>query len=133
MDQRTDGAETPSEEANAWVCIGDYVKAFEERDLARSMAFYADDARLTFVAGVYQGKQEIAEWHKARFAAEAAVRVKEIKVEGDTVTVYGSIASNRLRAWKIPALSGWARFKLEQGKIKETSFGLRAYYALDVW
>jgi ketosteroid isomerase-like protein len=126
------GATVPAAEPQA--IIQAYLQAARDRDLAGCVSFYAPDAKLTFMSGVFQGTQAIEEWHKERFAADLQfVRIDAIKAKGDVVTVDAVVTSKRLKAWKIGSLGGRATFRLQDGKIKETSFGLRLHNPLEGW
>ena len=97
-----------------------YLDAFHARDLERCLEFYADDATVDFNKTVYSGRQGIAEWHKDRFAADLRlIKMNSMTVDGDTVTVDGAVASKRLAAWRLKALSGRVTMRFEDGKIKQ--------------
>jgi len=97
-----------------------YLDAFHARDLDRCLEFYADDATVDFNKTVYSGRQGIAEWHKDRFAADLRlIKMNSMTVDGDTVTVDGAVASKRLAAWRLKALSGRVTMRFEDGKIKQ--------------
>jgi ketosteroid isomerase-like protein len=97
-----------------------YLDAFHARDLDRCLEFYADDATVDFNKTVYSGRQGITEWHKDRFAADLRlIKMNSMTVEGDTVTVDGAVASKRLAAWRLKALSGRVTMRFEDGKIKQ--------------
>lgn len=103
-----------------------YLEAFEARDLSRCLDFYAEDATINFLSGLYEGQQAIEEWHQDRFTADLRlVQVDEISVQGDTATVDAVATSKRLRIWKIDSLNGRATFRFENGKIKQAKFGLQ--------
>ena len=57
-----------AEETESAVFVQRYLDAFGDRDVARCLAFFADDATLHFAAGVYRGKQAIADWRTDRRA-----------------------------------------------------------------
>jgi len=97
-----------------------YLDAFHARDLDRCLEFYADDATVDFNKTVYSGRQGITEWHKDRFAADLRlIKMNSMTVDGDTVTVDGAVASKRLAAWRLKALSGRVTMRFEDGKIKQ--------------
>jgi ketosteroid isomerase-like protein len=97
-----------------------YLDAFHARDLERCLEFYADDATVDFNKTVYSGRQGITEWHKDRFAADLRlIKMNSMTVDGDTVTVDGAVASKRLAAWRLKALSGRVTMRFEDGKIKQ--------------
>ncbi len=96
-----------------------YLDAFHAHDLDRCMEFFTDDSTVDFNMTVYKGRQAISDWHKDRFAAELKmVKMNSVTVDGDTVTVDGAVASKRLAAWRVKALSGRVTMKFEDGKIK---------------
>ena len=96
-----------------------YLDAFHARDLERCLEFYADDATVDFNKTVYSGRQGITEWHKDRFEADLRlIKMNSMTVDGDTVTVDGAVASKRLAAWRLKALSGRVTMRFENGKIK---------------
>lgn len=96
-----------------------YLDAFHARDLERCLEFYADDATVDFNKTVYSGRQGITEWHNDRFAADLRlIKMNSMTVDGDTVTVDGAVASKRLAAWRLKALSGRVTMRFENGKIK---------------
>jgi ketosteroid isomerase-like protein len=103
-----------------------YLKAFESRDVDRCMTFYDDDASLSFAQSDYKGKQQIEEWHKARFAADLRVlRLEKLTVEGNTVVVAAVVTSKRLKAWKLNTIRGTVTTLFEGTKIKDLKFGVR--------
>jgi len=111
-----------------------YLQAARDRDLGGCVGFYAPDAKLTFMSGVFLGTKAIEEWHQERFAADLQfVRIDSVRAKGDVVTVDAVVTSKRLQAWKIGSLGGRATFHLQDGKIKETSFGLRLHNPLEGW
>jgi ketosteroid isomerase-like protein len=111
-----------------------YLAAFEQRDLSRCVEFYADDARIDFGTGVFQGKQAIEQWHSDRFDADAQVtRIEKIRTQGNEVIVDAVGTSRLARAWKFNALAGRATFVFEQGKIKEAKVGLRMAIPIERW
>jgi len=103
-----------------------YLEAFEARDMARCLSFYADDASLSYVQSVYKGKEQIEEWHKARFAADLRiVRLEKLTVEGNTVILAAVVTSKRLKAWKLDSIRGTVTTLYEGSKIKDLKFGMR--------
>jgi ketosteroid isomerase-like protein len=96
-----------------------YLDAFHAHDLDRCMEFFTDDSSVDFNMTVYKGRQAITDWHKDRFAADLKmVKMNSMTVDGDTVTVDGAVASKRLAAWRVKALSGRVTMRFEDGKIK---------------
>jgi len=114
--------------------VQSYLDAAQTRDVAACVRHYATDATLTFMSGVFEGAAAIEEWHKERFAANMRfVRIDSIKVKGEVVTVDAVITSDRLKAWKLGSLGGRATFRVRDGQIKETSFGMRLHNPLEGW
>lgn len=96
-----------------------YLDAFHARDLERCVSFFADDATIDFVKTMYTGRQAIIDWHKDRFAADLkVVKTNSMTAEGDTVIVEAAVASKRLAAWRVKAVSGRVTMRFEDGKIK---------------
>ncbi len=111
-----------------------YLDAVKERDLDRCLDFFADDASLSFMTGVFRGKQAIGEWHRERFdAGVELLRINKIAVDGDKVTVEGVVTSRRLRAWKIGKLAGKAVIRLKDGKMQETKFSPKISNPFEGW
>lgn len=103
-----------------------YLKAFEARDVDQCMAFYLDDASLSFVQSDYKGKEQIEEWHKARFAADLRIlRLEKLTVKGNTVVVAAVATSKRLKAWKLNTIRGTVTTVFEGSKIRDVKFGVR--------
>jgi hypothetical protein len=103
-----------------------YLKAFEARDIDQCMTFYDDDASVSFVQSDYKGKEQIEEWHKARFAADLRiVRLEKLTVEGNTVVLAAVVTSKRLKAWKLNTIRGTVTTLFEGSKIKDLKFGMR--------
>lgn len=111
-----------------------YLQAFDQRDLAQCMAFFAEDATIDFALGIYRGTQAIESWHKDRFAADMRVlRVDAVRVQGNTVIVDLTATSNVARAWRVNSLAGRATVVFQDGKIKEAKFGLRMALPIEGW
>src|SRR5271170_1296129 len=103
-----------------------YLKAFEARDIAECMTYYADDSCLSFVQSDYKGKEQIEEWHKARFAADLrVVRLEKLTVEGNTVILAAVVTSKRLKAWKLNTVRGTVTTLFEGSKIKDLKLRMR--------
>lgn len=114
--------------------VQDYLQAYDQRDLARCMDFFAEDATVHFALGTYRGQQAIEEWHKDRFAADLRVtRIDEIRTQGDTVIVDAVATSKVAKAWRFDSVAGTATFVFQQDKIKEMKFGLRTTMPLEGW
>jgi ketosteroid isomerase-like protein len=96
-----------------------YLDAFHARDLERCLEFFSDDASIDFNKTMYNGRQAITDWHKDRFAADLKlVKLNSITADGDTVIVDGAIASKRLAAWRVNAVSGRVTMRFADGKIQ---------------
>ena len=103
-----------------------YLKAFETRDLALCMDYFTDTSVVNFVNSVYRGRQEIEEWHKARFAADLRmVRMGKVTIDGNTVVLEAIVTSKRLKAWKINTISGSVTACFDGEKITEVKFGAK--------
>jgi len=103
-----------------------YLEAFEARDIVRCMTFYDDDASVSFVQSDYKGKEQIEEWHKARFAADLRiVGLEKLTVEGNTVVMAAVVTSKRLKAWKLNTIRGTVTTLFEGSKIKDLKFGMQ--------
>lgn len=95
-----------------------YLQAFSANDLAACMAFYADDAVLSFLVKRFTGREEIEQWHKQRFSAKVEIlSILSTKTSGDTVTVEAIVTSSRLKWWKI-RLQGLAIIRVAEHKIR---------------
>ena len=104
----------------------EYLAAFEARNLEQCMGYYTDESTLEFVT-LFQGRAQIEEWHKARFAAGLRlVRLDRISVDGNKVALDAVATSKRLRAWRVNSISGTITAVFEGTKIKEMKFGIRA-------
>src|SRR5512141_80290 len=72
-------------------------------DVERVLAYWADDATVKLlgvpagVRGSYNGRKEIRGWFKKLVAQHVQIRVKIIKVRGDTVTARTEIWSDLTR------------------------------------
>ena len=124
------------EERELQAVLEGYMKAFEERELAQCVDCFAEDAVLHFGRaalglGRFQGKAEIEEWHKNRFAADARIiKVEDIEVKDNKVYVRCAVTSSRLQAYMINNIRGSGTFTFEQGKIKELHLGLISGFRL---
>ncbi len=106
--------------------VTDYLQAVKDRDLDKCLGFYADDATLIFLSGVFRGKKAISDWHKERFdALFEIIRVESMRAKDDRVTIDAVITSKRLKTWKINSLGGRANFRVDQGKIREVKLSPR--------
>lgn len=113
---------------NARDVVQEYLDAFSARDLSRCVEMYCEDASLFFPPATYEGKEAVKDWHEARFLADARlVRLDNITVSGDTITVQGSITSKKLKVWRITSITGRAIFQVRDGKIANLRFDLKAW------
>ena len=112
--------------ADAPDIVKEYLEAFEARDLERCMALYDEGATLEFGPGTYQGREQLEEWHEARFAAELKIlHIDDVKVEGNTITVQAIITSKRLKLWHLNQTKASAKFQVRDGKIADLRFAAR--------
>jgi ketosteroid isomerase-like protein len=103
-----------------------YLDAFHKRDLERCVDFFSDDATIDFNMTAYNGRQAIVDWHKDRFEADLKMlRLNNISVKGDTVTVDGVATSKRLVAWKAKSIAGRVTMRFVDGKIKSGKLAAR--------
>jgi len=103
-----------------------YLDAFHKRDLDRCVDFFSDDASIDFNMTAYKGRQAIVDWHKDRFEADLKMlRLNNITVKGDTVTVDGVATSKRLVAWKAKSIAGRVTMRFVDGKIKNGKLAAR--------
>jgi hypothetical protein len=118
--------ETPETTTDLETQARAYLKAFEARDVDQCMAFYNDDASVTFAQSDYKGREQIEQWHKARFAADLRiVRLEKLTVEGSTVVLAAVVTSERLKAWKLNTIRGTVTTLFEGSKIKDLKFGMK--------
>ena len=128
----TQHSATATTDAQAFVQA--YLDAFAARDVARCLDFYAPDAEVKFVSGVYAGRTALEEWHKERFAADLTIlRVDSVTVDGDEVTIDLMLASNRLKFFRINSLAARATVRLENGLIRHAHFGPRFTDPFEGW
>jgi len=114
--------------------IESYLETVKTKDAALCADYFADDASLHFMTGVFKGRQAIEKWHQDRFEAEAEVlKVKKIVADGNKVTVDAVVTSKKLRAWKISKLAGKATVKIQDGKVKEVKLSPRLYNPFEGW
>lgn len=117
-------ATDPSVRLNVPV-LDQYIDAFRNRDLARCVALYTEDAILEFGGTFCRDSQCLERWHAERFAANLALlRVDSVLIDGDEVIIDGAVGSERLKTWGVIALVGHAKFIIRDGKIAEARFGL---------
>ena len=113
-------------ENNPQTLVETYLTAFKERDLARCLSSYAEDAIINFIFATYQGRLAIEEWHKERFASDAQlISIEDISVEGNTVMVHVIGTSRKLKFFKIKSVRGTGTFLIHQGWIKKAIFTSR--------
>ena len=114
--------------------IQHYIASLANRDATQCAEFFADDAVLHFMMGVYSGKQAIANWHQERFDADMSVlKVDKVVERGSETSCELVIESKRLKAWRINTLRGKAAFRFDNGKIKEVTFSLAGGNPLEGW
>jgi hypothetical protein len=100
--------------------VEEYRDAFERRDLAACLAFFADDARLRFLFSSYEGRAAIEEWHQDRFAADVKLlRIDHVSVEGETVVAQAVATSRRLRLFRMDEVKGTMTFRVVDGRFQE--------------
>jgi len=103
-----------------------YLDAFHKRDLDRCVDFFSEDATIDFNMTAYKGRQAIVDWHKDRFEADLKMlRLNNISVKGDTVTVDGVATSKRLVAWKAKSIAGRVTMRFAEGKITSGKLAAR--------
>jgi len=125
---------TDARKPPAQVLVEEYLAALSGRQLEKCMGLFADDATIEFQSGVFKGPKALEEWHRDRFAAEFEVlEVERVTVEGNTVVVEASIASARLRTWKINKLRGEATLSIENGRIKTARLAPKLYNPFEDW
>jgi hypothetical protein len=116
----------PVTEDDRETVLRSYLEAFEARDLARCLQFFAEDATIGFHVSAFRGRRGVEEWHRARFAAEArVVRIDRMTIEADRAVVDAVATSRTLEAWKVGELKGRVRFFFEGGRIVRAEFALR--------
>ena len=97
-----------------------YRQAFEARDLAGCVGFFADDAVIRFLFGSYQGRQAIEDWHQDRFQAEVQIlRLEGVSVDQTRVSVQAVVTSRRLKQFRIGEVKGTLTFRVEEGRFRE--------------
>ena len=129
----SEGPMPPMNDADAQTRVREYMAAFEARDVAKCLGFFADDATVDFQGTSYEGLQAIETWHKDRFEANLkVVRLESITVNGDNVVVDIVVSSDRLRAWNVKTLKGRITIRLEGGKFKEGKLASRMTNIFDV-
>jgi hypothetical protein len=123
-----------AEVSSAQQLVDSYLEAFAARDLARCMSFFADDAVIRFISGVYNTRAAIEEWHKERFAADLKIlRIDSVAAEGDTVKIDLMLASKRLEFFRIKNLAARATIRLKDGRIADAHFGPRFTDPFEGW
>ena len=103
-----------------------YMEAFEERRLSDCLAFFDENATLSFHTSYFKGLSEIEGWHKDRFAADLRlIRVDNNTTDGDSVTIDAVGTSKRLQAWRINNINGVISIQFEGDKIRDLKFSPR--------
>lgn len=119
---------------NAQDVVQHYIDAFSARNLAGCMDLYDEQATLTAGPAKHRGKKDLEEWHQARFDANMRVmRIDDMYSDGDTVTVEGTVTSDRLKAWRVGKLTGRAKFVIHEGRIASVDLSMRAYNPLELF
>jgi ketosteroid isomerase-like protein len=122
----TENANKAATEADLKALAESYLDAFHKRELDRCVDFFSDDATIDFNMTAYKGRQAIIDWHKDRFEADLKMlRLNNITVKGDTVTVDGVATSKRLVAWKAKSIAGRVTMRFADGKIKSGKLSAR--------
>ena len=123
------------QETNLRDTVTDYLQAFDQRDLGACLDFFAEECKINFAHGLYQGKTAVENWHNDRFKADMRVlEVEEIKVNGEEVVLDVVASSQVARRWRIPSLAGRVTILFGPGDlIREASFGLRTALPIEGW
>jgi hypothetical protein len=103
-----------------------YRESFDRKDASACAAFYADDAVLKFLFGTFQGRKNIEDWHRDRFAAEVQIlRVDDLAVSGSQVQLNAVVTSRKLKRFRMDEVKGTAVFVVRDGRFQEATFGAR--------
>jgi ketosteroid isomerase-like protein len=103
-----------------------YCAAFERGDVDACIGFFAEDAKLHFLFGTYEGREAIREWHEARFEAEVKLlRIEQVAVKGDTVVAQLVATSRRLRVFRMDEVKGTVTFKVSDGQFVDAVLSAR--------
>ena len=122
----TENVSKTATEADLKALAEAYLDAFHKRDLERCVEFFSEDATIDFNMTAYKGRQAVIDWHKDRFEADLKMlRLNNITVKGDTVTVDGVATSKRLVAWKAKSIAGRVTMRFVDGKIKSGKLSAR--------
>ena len=105
--------------------------AFNSGNLDAAMAFFADDAVVTMLAGTprqaqYVGREEIRRWQEA-LLKDRSVRVEAVaerKVDGDTVTWTATVSRAEWKKIGVASVELWAEAIVRDGKITSLRNGL---------
>jgi ketosteroid isomerase-like protein len=117
---------TSTQNLDPQAAIKDYLGAFEKHDLDRCLGFFADDATVSFMGGVFKGRSAIEEWHKERWSADLKItNVGQVKVKDQTVQLEVTVTSKRLKAFLVNNMGGRAMVRFDQGKIREMKLAPR--------
>ena len=120
MSQERSPADQTAEEPALREMVDSYRRAFETRDLAGCVAFFAEDASIKFLFATYQGRAAIEDWHRDRFEAEVQItRLEDVTVQGSTVAINAVATSRKLRLFRIGEVKGTLTFRVEEGRFKE--------------
>jgi ketosteroid isomerase-like protein len=122
----TENANKTATDADLKALAEAYLDAFHKRELDRCVDFFHDDATIDFNMTAYKGRQAIIDWHKDRFEADLKMlRLNNVSVKGDTVTVDGVATSKRLVAWKAKSIAGRVTMRFVDGKIASGKLSAR--------
>lgn len=114
--------------------VQQYLASLANKDAKQCADFYAEDAVLHFMVGVYTGRQEIMAWHQDRFDAQMKVlKFDKVVERANETSCELLIESVRLKAWRINTLRGKAVFRFKGGKIADASFSLAGGNPLEGW
>jgi hypothetical protein len=107
-------------EAELRALVEAYRRAFDAKDVAGCVAFFAEDASIKFLFATYQGRAAIEDWHRDRFEAEVQItRLEDVTVQGSTVAINAVATSRKLRLFRIGEVKGTLTFRVEEGRFKE--------------
>lgn len=111
-----------------------YLDAFDKRELAACVGYYAEDATIRLPLGVYKGRQAIEGFHQDRFDADLRIlHIDEIKIDGETATVSVTGTSKVTKAWRLNAVALRATVTFAAGLIKEAKFRLLSASPFEKW
>ncbi len=104
----------------------DYQDAFKQRDLAKCMSFFCDDATVKFLFATYKGCKAIAKWHEDRFDANLQLlNLESIQVDRNKVVLNLTATSKRLDTFNIKSMKGTGTYIIENGLIAKVTYSPR--------